>query len=314
MKPSIFTVSIFLILIVASIVTVGLTNIDDLISSGYNDAIKQVQVEIPFQTYSINTECELLYFVRNGPSDFSLFSILSDLEKFEKTYPKEFNQIQKLADEQKYDNTIPSSGLYEIGASILIKEYSIDPKLRPTLVYILNNGATYNLAYSINQTEPDCVQKTLEFEKARLQKDSQGDPLLDNGKSEEHVHASILIKLENYPSDIFSSTAYQLRNEQIHFEADDGYTIHRHVKDVPLGFLFETLGVDLTDECLVIVNGRYCTNDEDSLKFFINHQQVSDIRDYVIQEGDRILISHENQSQKEIERQLAELDSQVILD
>ena len=313
MRQSIFTISIFLILIVASIAIVSLTNIDDLISSRYNDAIKQVQVEIPFQTYDINTECKLLYFVKTGPSDFSLFSILSDLEKFEKTYPDEFNQIQKLADEQKYDNNIPSSDLNEIVASIVIKEYSINPKLKPTLVYMLDNGFTYNLAYSINQTEPDCAQKTIEFEKARVQKDLHDD-LLDSGKSEEHVHASILTKLENYPSDIFSNTAYQLKNGLIHFEADDGYTIHRHAKDVTLGFLFETLGIDLTDECLIIVNGRYCTNDDDSLKFFINHQQISDIRNYVIQDEDRILISHGNQSQKEIERQLAELNSQVILD
>ena len=39
---------------------------------------------------------------------------------------------------------------------------------------------------------------------------------------------------------------------------------------------------------------------------------VDDIRDYVIKDEDRILISYGSESQEEIEEQLLELDAQII--
>ena len=52
--------------------------------------------------------------------------------------------------------------------------------------------------------------------------------------------------------------------------------------------------------------------EEYSLKFYINHDKVDDIRDYVIKDRDRILISYGNESQEQIDEQLIELDSQII--
>ena len=53
-------------------------------------------------------------------------------------------------------------------------------------------------------------------------------------------------------------------------------------------------------------------NEDYSLKYFINHKQVNDIRKYVVMEEDRILISYGNEDQDAIEKQLSELDSQMI--
>ena len=39
---------------------------------------------------------------------------------------------------------------------------------------------------------------------------------------------------------------------------------------------------------------------------------VDDIRDYIIKDEDRILISYGSESQEEIEEQLLELDAQII--
>ena len=44
----------------------------------------------------------------------------------------------------------------------------------------------------------------------------------------------------------------------------------------------------------------------------MNHQLVDGINDYVIQDGDRILITFGNETPEQIEEQLIELDSQVI--
>jgi len=130
---------------------------------------------------------------------------------------------------------------------------------------------------------------------------------------DEHEHASILVRIHTDKFD-FSVPAYQIKSSWIHFEGQDGNTIHRHASGVTLGYLFDTLRITLTDQCFVFPDGReFCTNDEYSLKFYINHNQVPDIRNYVLQEDDRILISYGDQTPEQIEAQLVELDSQLIL-
>lgn len=129
---------------------------------------------------------------------------------------------------------------------------------------------------------------------------------------DEHEHASMLVRLFGDKFD-FSPPAYQIKSSWIHFEAQDENTIHRHSSGVTLGYLFETLSIGLTDECYIFPDGReFCTNEDYSLKFYINHQQVPDIEEYVLQEGDKVLISYGNEDQNQIEAQLAELDSQII--
>ena len=130
---------------------------------------------------------------------------------------------------------------------------------------------------------------------------------------DEHEHASILVRIHTDKFD-FSVPAYQIKSSWIHFEGQDGNTIHRHASGVTLGYLFDTLRITLTDQCFVFPDGReFCTNDEYSLKFYINHNQVPDIRNYVLQEDDKILISYGDQTPEQIEAQLVELDSQIIL-
>jgi len=71
------------------------------------------------------------------------------------------------------------------------------------------------------------------------------------------------------------------------------------------------IGVD--DKCFIFPDGRqFCTNEDYSLKFYINQKRVDDIREYIVQEDDRILITYGNEDQEAIEKQLAELNAQAI--
>ena len=54
------------------------------------------------------------------------------------------------------------------------------------------------------------------------------------------------------------------------------------------------------------------TNEDYSLKFYVNQQLVKDLREYVVQEDDRILITYGNEDQLAIDKQLAELNAQAI--
>ncbi len=130
--------------------------------------------------------------------------------------------------------------------------------------------------------------------------------------NDEHAHTSILVRIFGDKFD-FTSPAFQIKSSWIHFEGQDGDTIHRHSTGVTLGYLFGTLGLTVDDECFVFPDGRqFCNNEDYSIKFFINHEQVPSIHDYIGNENDRVLISYGNESPEEIEKQLLELDNQSI--
>ena len=129
---------------------------------------------------------------------------------------------------------------------------------------------------------------------------------------DEHVHASVLVRIFGDKLD-FSSPAYQIKSSWIHFEDSDGTTIHRHSTGVTLGYLFANIGISIDNECYKFPDGRqFCTNEDYSLKYFINHEPVKDINDYVLEDDDRILITYGSETPEQIEEQLMELDSQII--
>ena len=100
---------------------------------------------------------------------------------------------------------------------------------------------------------------------------------------------------------------------QIHFENHDGDTVHRHASGVVLGYLFQTLKIGFNDSCYIFPDKReFCTNDQYSLKFYLNHQKVPSLLDYVLQDNDRILISYGNENSTQIDEQLARVDSVLI--
>ena len=131
---------------------------------------------------------------------------------------------------------------------------------------------------------------------------------------DEHEHASVLVRIFGDKFD-FSATTYQIKSSWIHFEESDGNTIHRHSSGVTLGYLYDTLGIGIDENCYVFSDGRqFCTNEDYSLKYFINGDSVNRINDYVIQDDDRILISYGAETEEQINEQLNELYSQIIRD
>jgi len=145
---------------------------------------------------------------------------------------------------------------------------------------------------------------------------------------DEHEHASLLVRIFGDKLD-FSSPAYQIKSSWIHFEDSDGTTIHRHSSGVTLGYLFDSLNIvvgwesagykdlfadnEQLDPCFIFPDGRqFCDNEDYRLKFYINHVEQQSIYNYVLEDGDRILITYGNETPEQIEEQLRELDSQII--
>ena len=73
------------------------------------------------------------------------------------------------------------------------------------------------------------------------------------------------------------------------------------------------MSIAVDDKCFGFPDGRqFCNNDDYSLKFYINQQKVEDIRKYIVQDDDRILITYGNEDQLAIDKQLSELNAQAI--
>mgnify|MGYP001466958114 CR=1 FL=1 len=150
------------------------------------------------------------------------------------------------------------------------------------------------------------------YEFINLDSSAPGAPPGAGKLGDEHEHASLLVRIFGDKFD-FDSPAYQIKSSWIHFEDSDGTTIHRHSSGVTLDYLFANIGISIDNECYKFPDGRqFCTNEDYSLKYFINHEPVKDINDYVLEEGDRILITYGSETPEQIEEQLMELDSQVI--
>ena len=166
------------------------------------------------------------------------------------------------------------------------------------------------------------------YEFMNMDSSTPGGPPNAGKLGDEHEHASVLVRIFGDKFD-FAVPSYQIKNSWIHFEDSDGTTIHRHSSGVTLGYLFDSLNIivgwesrgytdllrpsETLDPCFIFPDGRqFCTNEDYSLKYYINHELVKGIYDYVLEEGDRILITYGGETPEQIEEQLRELDSQVI--
>lgn len=140
-----------------------------------------------------------------------------------------------------------------------------------------------------------------------------GAPMGAGALNSDHTHTGILVKIfgDTFP---FHEVGYQVQSPWIHFENHDGTTIHRHATGVDLGFLFDSLRIDLTENCYVAPNGQqFCTNEDYTLRFFVDGEERDDIRDHIPMEDGRVLIVYGNESDEEIAALLEELNDMELV-
>ncbi|MEK6874323.1 MAG: hypothetical protein AABX52_01080 [Nanoarchaeota archaeon] len=70
-----------------------------------------------------------------------------------------------------------------------------------------------------------------------------------------------------------------------------GDVLHMHATGVSLGLFFESIGMNLSKNC-VQIDKKYCTNSTHKLGFFVNGKQNTQYDQYVFSDGDKILISY----------------------
>lgn len=120
----------------------------------------------------------------------------------------------------------------------------------------------------------------------------------------EHSHMSMLVFIRGELFD-FTVKDYQLKSPVVHFEDDDGTTIHKHATGITLPDLFVSLGMKLDTNCLEMPGSKYCTEGGERLQIFVNRVPFNDkIVGYELRPGDKILINYGNASNTDIQLKL----------
>ena len=124
-----------------------------------------------------------------------------------------------------------------------------------------------------------------------------------------HEHAAFKLFINNEEPVDFSLPQYQVTTRFIHFEDKNGVITHRHASGVDLGFLFESLGMNFDEKCITLNNATsYCSEADQTLNFFVNGTRNDKYDKYILNDGDRILLSFGSESEEQIKDQLNALD------
>jgi hypothetical protein len=121
-----------------------------------------------------------------------------------------------------------------------------------------------------------------------------------------HEHAAFMIKIDGTPID-FNQQKYMVKSSYIHVENSDGTTLHRHSTSVPFGEFLRSVGMNIDDnKCFVNDNGQHFCDGQDNkrLQYFVNGTRVDSIMDYVIHEGDRILVEYGNETDQQVKQDI----------
>lgn len=134
----------------------------------------------------------------------------------------------------------------------------------------------------------------------------------------DHSHAALVVFM--YGDQVnFGLPQFQLSSKYIHFENNNPYLIHKHANGVPLGMLFASFGMKVTEDCITLSHNsstetsQLCSGSNGYLSVYVNGKKYnSDISAYEIKHDDRILISFGDGTS--ITKQLAYLESLRIFD
>ncbi|MBI2650781.1 hypothetical protein HYX04_05745 [Candidatus Woesearchaeota archaeon] len=118
-----------------------------------------------------------------------------------------------------------------------------------------------------------------------------------------HLHADVKVYIDGQAID-FSQRKYQLQNSFIHFEEGIGDVIHTHAAGLTVGHMLKSLGIDFSNNCIIVEKQNYCNDDNKKLKFYVNRQQNNEFDNYIIKNLDKYLISYGDESEAELQKQL----------
>lgn len=91
---------------------------------------------------------------------------------------------------------------------------------------------------------------------------------------------------------VFTDPRYHNLSQDVYIEADNPSIIHVKKRETTWADFFGTLPMKLSAECLTTGTGqRFCTNERQKLKFYLNGELKPDALEEVIKDGDELFVS-----------------------
>jgi hypothetical protein len=124
---------------------------------------------------------------------------------------------------------------------------------------------------------------------------SASHPIGATQGEEVHVHGDFRMYIGDerirFTDDKYQSSSATTHHASLHFHDGNDEVIHRHADGVTLVEFFDSIGMTLDNECLILDTGtQYCTNATGTLMLIVNNERTLDIENYIFAEEDRILI------------------------
>ena len=109
---------------------------------------------------------------------------------------------------------------------------------------------------------------------------------------------------------IFTDSKYHNLSDDVFIESANPNIVHVKKRGVTWGDFFKTLPMKLSADCLTTGTGQtFCSNEAQTLKFYVNGERAENFLDAQINQNDRALITYGAEGDSEIKEQLKKVDS-----
>ena len=117
-----------------------------------------------------------------------------------------------------------------------------------------------------------------------------------NGKDMGYRLENLAMDMSNMNSPLTSSFIHMDKGAPTPEKTGD--LIHMHANGVPLWIFFESIGMKFSKDCLMLNSEeKYCSDDKNILKFYVNGEPNNQYEGYVFDDLDKMLISYGDKSE-----------------
>lgn len=107
---------------------------------------------------------------------------------------------------------------------------------------------------------------------------------------------------------IFTQSMYHNLSQDVYIESSNPNMVHVKKAGITWDDFFKTLPMKLTKDCLTTGTGQiFCTQANQSLKFYLNGKKDPGVLDRIIDSGDQLLVSFGSESDEQIEKQFEQI-------
>jgi len=117
-------------------------------------------------------------------------------------------------------------------------------------------------------------------------------PLVKETEFHEHFDLGVYVDGQwwDFSQEQYQSSTYDYLHEAIHLHDGNGTVVHLHQEGVSLQAFFETLGFELTAECLASEDQVWCEDEAHDLQVLVNGQATNHSQSIPLHDLDRILV------------------------